>query len=171
MRPIPWSEFEKRFEVADRAFHLELRDTYNVELEREPLRKWLAGRPDDFAWRRDWLSFVQQTANKGVSVQRVRVVSEPHSDYMRWAMSVDPQNIDAGEEIRYLPRRMTTGLEFPQEDFWLFDDNELLWSLFQPDGGAGGFAVEDDPKAVAQCLDVRDQVWPRAIPYAQYVTS
>ncbi|MBT8228531.1 MAG: hypothetical protein HKP61_00890 [Dactylosporangium sp.] len=171
MRPISWSEFERHFERSKRAFHLELRDTYNVEQEREPLRTWLAGIPDDFAWRRDWLSFVRRETDRGVQIQRVRVVNEPPSGYQRWARSLDPQNIDAGEDLRYLPRRLTDGIEFPLEDLWLFDDNHLLWSLFQPDGGAGGFAVEDDPAALAQCIRARDQTWPRAVPYAQYVTG
>ena len=35
-------------------------------------------------------------------------------------------------------------------------------------GRTGGFALEADPDLLKQCLAVRDQVWDRAIPYAQY---
>jgi hypothetical protein len=56
-----------------------------------------------------------------------------------------------------------------EKDYWLLDDDTLILSVFSPDGRTGGFAREPDPEVRRQCLVVRDQVWSRAIPYAQYV--
>jgi hypothetical protein len=171
MRPITGQQFEDMLRRSRRAFHLELRDSYHVEQEDVPFAKWLSGEPDDFAWRDEWLSFVREAAGSGVVIQRVRVVTEPHSDYVRWEMSVDPQNIEAGEDIRYLPRHKANDIVFPAEDFWLFDEAGLVLSLFKPDGRSGGFAGEDDPALVVQHRAVRDVVWPRAIPYNEYVSQ
>jgi len=171
MERFSFQQFQKMFRSSARAFHLELRDVYRVGDEYIPFRKWLHGEPDDFAWRGDWLSFMTEVTARGVNVQRVRVVSEPHTDYVRWEMALDPHNIEAGEDIRYLPRHRARDIAFPAEDSWLFDNNRLVLSLFKPDGGSGGFAQEFDPGLLAQYREVRDQVWPRAIPYAEYVAS
>ena len=55
------------------------------------------------------------------------------------------------------------------EDFWLFDDDTLILSVFSADGRTGGFARESAPELVRQCVAVRYQVLERAIPYPQYV--
>lgn len=106
---------------------------------------------------------------KGVVVARARVVTEPHTDYVRWELALDPQNIDAGEDIRYLPRHSAEDIVLPTEDCWLFDDDRLVLSLFKPEGGSGGFARECDPDLIRQYRVACDQVWSRAVPYARYV--
>ena len=58
----------------------------------------------------------------------------------------------AGEDIRYLPRHLATGIRLPEEDFWLVDDDKLILSVFSADGRTGGFAREDRPELVCQCL-------------------
>lgn len=167
-RAITWQDFYDAFTGRRRAFHLEMRDEYHVEQEAEPFAKWLAGEPDDYAWRSEWLQFITDTMASGVMVQRVRVVSEPPTDYLRWAMSCDPGNLKAGEDVRYLPRQQLVGIALPPEDFWLFDDELLVLSLFEPDGSSGGFAIEADPNTIATYRAVRDLVWPRAIPFERY---
>lgn len=170
MEPISFREFEGMFRESMRAFHLELRDDYRVEDEKVPFEKWLKGVPDDFEWRVEWLSFIKEVTTRGVRVERVRVVTEPHSDYVRWELALDPQNIEAGEDVRYLPRRHAESIVFPAEDCWLFDDDRLVLSLFKPEGGSGGFARERDPDLIGQYWAVCDEAWSRAVPYIKYVT-
>jgi hypothetical protein len=169
MEPLSYEDFKALTCTRKRAFHLEQRDTYNVTAEDEPFSRWLRGEPDDYAWHQDWLNFLRQATAAGVRVQRVRLTSIPHTDYIRWGLDVSPLNIKAGEEIRYLPRHLTTGIELPDEDFWLLDDDTLILSVFSADGRTGGFTRESDPKLLRQCVAVRNQVWEQAIPYAQYV--
>ena len=57
------------------AFRLELRERYDSPGEREPLRRFLAGEPDDLAWNRSWLALMAEHAAAGRVVRRVRVVS------------------------------------------------------------------------------------------------
>ncbi|MFR9780143.1 DUF6879 family protein [Micromonospora sp. MS34] len=168
MKPITSAEFRSMFRPDTRAWHLELRDTYHVEDEDVPFDLWLRGIPDDFAWRKDWLSFMSEVTSAGTQVQRLRIVTEPLSDYMRWAMELDPGNIEAGEEVRYLPRAQVAEHTLPAEDCWLFDDHVLVLSLFKPDGRGAGYAVEDDPEQLNLYRATRDDLWPRAVPYAEY---
>jgi hypothetical protein len=169
VEPLRYEDFKTLTAASKRAFHLEQRDTYNVEAEDEPFGKWLRGEPDDYAWHRDWARFVRQVTAAGICVQRVRVVSVPHVAYTRWGLDVAPLNIEAGEDIRYLPRHLTEDIQWPDEDYWLLDDDQLILSVFSADGRTGAFAAGTSPELVRQCRIVRDQVWERAIPYAQYV--
>jgi hypothetical protein len=80
-QPITRESVRSRFHLYARAFHLELRDRYGVDQENEPFRRWLNGEPDDHSWRVSWLTFVRDVTSSGVSVQRARVITEPHTDY------------------------------------------------------------------------------------------
>jgi hypothetical protein len=169
MEPLTYRDFKTLAITRKRAFHLELRDAYHVGSEDEPFGRWLRGEPDDYAWHADWLGFVREATAAGVHVQRVRLATIPHSDYVRFGLDVSPLNIKAGEDIRYLPRHLAEGIGLPDEDYWLLDDDTLILSVFSPDGRTGGFARPSAPALLRQCVAVRDQVWERAIPYAQYV--
>lgn len=171
MQSITFGQFEEMFRSSSRAWHLELRDTYHVEHEDVPFAKWLRGERDDFRWLEGWLSFVREVTASGVAVQRLRVVSVPHSPYTDWSLATARLNRDAGEDVRYLPRREAQDLTLPDEDCWLLDDDRLILSLFQPDGRSGGFAVEDDPAMTAHYRQVRDRLWLRAVAYGEYAAG
>lgn len=170
MEPLSYEEFKALAAASKRAFHLEQQDTYNVEAEDEPFDRWLRGEPDDYAWHQDWLSFLRQVVSAGVQVQRVRLVSLPYTDYSRWGLDIARINAEAGEDMRYLPRHLTEGIQLPDEDYWLLDDGTLILSVFSADGRTGGFAREASPELLRQCLTARDQTWDRAIPYAEYIS-
>lgn len=170
MEPLSYEGFKQLVLTSKRAFHLEQRDTYTVASEDEPFGRWLRGEPDDYAWHADWLSFLRQATASGVEVQRVRLASLPHTDYIRWGLEVSPLNIAAGEDIRYLPRHLATDIQLPEDDYWLLGDGTLILSVFSADGRTGGFVRAQSPELLGQCLTVREQVWERAIPYAQYIT-
>ncbi|MFE3003432.1 DUF6879 family protein, partial [Nocardia sp. NPDC059246] len=77
------------------AFHLEVRDEYRVADEDTRIRAFLAGKPAPYT-RTPWQDLMQETAGRGVAVTRVRVVTEPLSDYQRWLLSVTGYNVEAG---------------------------------------------------------------------------
>lgn len=170
MRPIEYPHFQELLRGAKRAWHLELRDTYNVESEDAPLARWRKGEADDFTWMDGWLDFIRELTGGGVQVQRLRVVSEPRTEYTRWSIEVTRLNVSAGEDVRYLPRENAGDISFPGEDCWLLDDDGLILSLFQADGRSAGFAVESAPEIVARYRAVRDQTWPRSISYEEYAS-
>lgn len=123
---------------------------------------------DDFEWHRPWLSLVRASTSNGRRIQRVRVVSVPHVDYTRWGLTVAPLNIDAGEDIRWLPRQLTSDLDLPTDDFWLIDGDRVVFTVFTPDGAFSGGAETVDPLIVRRCVEIRNQVWSRATPHAEY---
>lgn len=151
-----------------RAFHLETVDTYSTPDESEPFRKFLDGEPDDFAWLDWWLALIRDVTSAGKIVQRARVVTVPHVDYTRWGLTVSPRNIAAGEDIRWLPRHQIDPSELSADDFWLFDDDLVAFSIFTPDGAGAGGATTTDPTIVGYCRTIRDRVWNAATPHAEY---
>lgn len=171
MTPLTYEEFQNYVRASKRAWHAEFKDTYNVAAEDEPFRRFKDGEHDSYEWLSGWLDFVREVTKSGVKVQRARLVSVPHCDYTRWGITVAPLNISAGEDLRYVPRALVADVELPEEDYWLFDDDLLVLSIFTDDGRQGGFAREPDPHLTERCRYVRDQIWSRAIPYADYVSS
>jgi hypothetical protein len=112
---------------------------------------------------------VREATQAGKSITRVRVVTVPHSDYTRWGLTVAPLNIEAGEDLRWLPRHRAVGIDFPEHDYWLFDDNRVVFTVFAEDGRFVGGTGESDPEIIEQCRKVHQRVWALAIPHEQYI--
>ncbi|MEV6319866.1 DUF6879 family protein [Nocardia sp. NPDC051787] len=153
------------------AYHLELQDSYSTPEEAEPFRKFLAGEPDDYAWCDDWDSLIHEVTSTGRVVRRARVVTEPHTDYVRWSMVVAHRNIAAGEDVRYLPRHLIDPAELTTDDFWLLDDRVLAFTVFEPSGRYAGWAITHDPVVVEHARAAWNQVWDEAVSHAEYVKA
>lgn len=170
MRLLRSKAFDEMFWGFERtAFHLEVRDCYHSPEETVPLQRFRDGTPDDFGWQREWLDLVREITSAGRSIRRLRVVPVPHVEYTRWLLSISGNNVDAGEEIRWLPRPATAGLTVGTDDFWLFDDRRLVFSMFEPDGTFSGGALTEDPEIVRHCARVRSSLWAAGIPHDDYV--
>ncbi|MEV5680693.1 DUF6879 family protein [Streptomyces sp. NPDC052179] len=154
------------------AVHLEMRDAYAVDYEKGPFAEWRSGYRHDPAdrgsWWRPWLDIVADTVGRGVVMRRARIVSEPVSEYIRYEHSGTFTNIAAGEQVRWLPRRETSGIALPGNDFWLFDDQLVQWNHFAGDGSSQGPEINRDPAAVKLCSEAFERVWDRAVPHDQY---
>lgn len=124
------------------AVHLEMRDAYMPD---PAFDAWLGGSREDHLTEDEdfqtWLEWVRETTARGVAVRRARVFSVPESDYIRWEHFISHANVAAGEDIRWLSRRDTTGIAFPGNDFWIFDDAQVLVQHFM--------RRRNDPRAVA----------------------
>lgn len=168
----PWPDL---FRDAQRsAFHMEVRDTYAVPSESEPLRRFLTGEPRsdeaDDSWKA-WSSLVHGCTGRGVTVSRIRVVTVPHSDYQRWLLTETRDNIEAGEDIRYLPRHLVSPDQVPTDDFWLFDDTTAAFNLVDKAGKPAGAGITTDPNIAAYCQRSKQQLWSMAIPFGEYYDS
>ncbi|MEV6770269.1 DUF6879 family protein [Nocardia sp. NPDC051030] len=156
-------------ECRESAYHMEVRDSYAVASESEPLRRFLNGEPPPDYDKSDWIDLIREVTGRGVVVSRVRVVTVPHSDYQRWLLSVTGENVEAGEDIRYLPRHLVDSADIPGDDWWLFDGSRVAFNLVDQAGRSVGVAVTTDPKIVAFCQGVKDQLLAVATPYRKYV--
>ncbi|MGH3869031.1 MAG: DUF6879 family protein [Pseudonocardiaceae bacterium] len=172
MALLQGQEFDNLFRTFHHtAFHLELRDSYHIAEEAGPFELFMKGQPDDFSWHQPWLGLVREATRAGKSITRVRVVTVPHCDYTRWGVSVAPLNIEAGEDLRWLPRHRATGIDFPPLDYWLFDDNRVVLTIFADDGRFAGGVEVSDAELIEQCRKVHQQVWALAILHEQYVSG
>jgi hypothetical protein len=109
---------------------------------------------DDLAWHQSWLNLVRNITTAGKSIQRARVVTVPHVDYTRWGLTVAPHNIAAGEDIRWLPRHLIDADALPTDDYWLFDDNVVVFTVLNPAAGlpvALPRPIQLLPLSAAQC--------------------
>ncbi len=105
----------------DDVFRFEGRQTYSDdELWQQFLRgEW---------WEQDadltgWCALVSATVDRGASWTRVRLVTEPWTDYTRWELEQHfPHNLTAGEDIRLLEARH----EWRVSDFWMVDGRAWL---------------------------------------------
>lgn len=150
------------------AFHMEVRDTYGVPKESEPLRRFLNGEPPPVYDKSGWIAIIRDVIGRGAVMSRIRVITVPHSDYQRWLLSVTHVNVEAGEDIRYLPRHLVEPDRVPSDDWWLFDDEKVAFNLVDGDGKTAGVAVTTDPKIADYCREVRERLWQLAIPYREY---
>ena len=159
-----WRTFERS------VFKVEMRDRYNVAGEEEWIRKWRAGEQDPSRAKRPWLDMIRELTEAGKAVQRVRVVTEPHSEYVRFGLSGAGFNVAAGEDIRYLSRQVAERLDVPAYDWMLVDDRTVLVLPFDDDDRpAGWYDVIDDPAVAARHAVYREAIWPVAVPFADYV--
>ncbi|MYV76222.1 hypothetical protein GT352_20135 [Streptomyces sp. SID1046] len=154
------------------ALHLETRDVYGIPTEDADYAAWLGGASVDVTDRSKWWDTFHTTVSdavaRGVVVRRARVVSEPVSDYIRYEHACTQRNIEAGEDVRWLPRSQASDLLLPGNDYWIFDGQLVRFGLFAGDGRFVAHALEDAPHVVKQCSDAFQAVWDRATPHAAY---
>jgi hypothetical protein len=99
------------------------------------------------------IGIVKETLARGVVMRRARIVSEPVTDYIRWEHAVTRLNLDAGEQVRWLPRRQASDIPLPGNGFWLIDGRLAMFHFFTGDGDWAdpGFQVTEDRAAVQLC--------------------
>ena len=149
------------------AFRLETRERYNEAEEIEPLRRFLAGKPD-YGWNDEWAAMIERRTALGQRMTRVRVVTEPHSDYTRFGIDLARVNVAAGEDIRYVPRDQATRLDLPDHDFWLIDSSTVGILRFGDDDVLLAVAVAANPAVVDCYRHWREVAWNAAVPLAEY---
>lgn len=169
MPSITESDFEDLLsEFAREAIHLETRDAYGTAVELPHMAKWAAGEPDDLQWLQDWCVTVRGHVDAGRSVRRARIVSEPLSDYQRWSHSIAHPMVAAGEDIRWVPRRLVSSIGLPGNDFYLFDDRLVVFLLYAGNGLATDRVTSTDTADIALCRSAFEAVWTVAIPHREY---
>ncbi len=151
-------------------FRLETLQRYSVDYERDEFEQFLLiGRlkREPGAWQR----MLQRHRAAGRKLQRVHVVEEPLTDYLRYELAAYEQNAAAGEEIRLLP---VTPPAWPSglprgRDFWLFDDTEVWDMHYDEQGRFVRATCTDDPDHVQECRRWRDLALENSIDLSDYL--
>ncbi|QRV39229.1 hypothetical protein I6J42_34760 (plasmid) [Streptomyces californicus] len=159
------------------AVHLEMRDLYAVGDETDDYAAFLATSvpnldPTRSFWPQ-WMPLVKDAVARGVVMRRARIVSEPVTDYIRYEHAITPLNLQAGEDVRWLPRRRASDIALPGNDFWLLDDRLVQFHHFTGTGDWAPVGKErtTNPAAVALCRAAFEAVWERAIPHEKYTVQ
>jgi hypothetical protein len=155
------------------AFRLETLPAYLIEGEAESLALWRAGQPEP-AWRKDreWLVLVRQNIAAGKTMQRVRTVRRPLSEYVRFELDWGyPANVAAGEDIRVWELGLGDELPFIPDpdrgyDFWCFDG--LTVARLEYDGAGRFIGVVDASDQASRFVDCQDYAIRRALPFSSY---
>ncbi|WP_242904420.1 DUF6879 family protein [Actinomadura terrae] len=169
MREVEADEFERLLKTFKReALHLEARDAYGTATELPYLAKWLAGEPDDLAWLGGWCQTLREHVRAGRSVRRARIVSEPLSEYQLWSHSIAGPMVEAGEDIRWVPRPAVSAVGVPGNDFYLFDGYLAVFLHYAGNGLSVGMTATDDPDVADLCRSSFEAVWKFSVPHSDY---
>ncbi len=104
----------------------------------------------------------------GKTVRRARIVSEPLSDYQRWSYSIAHPMVDAGEDIRWVPRRLVSSVALPGNDFYLLDDRLIVFLIYAGNGLDTDKITSTDPADIRLCRSAFDAVWTLSIAHSDY---
>jgi hypothetical protein len=154
-----------------RVFRLLTLDFYDAPNEYEPYARFLAGEPVDPAWRKPWQGLVRGVCESGRIMQRIHVVTEPASNYIRFSLLHGyPYNVQAGEDVRILGRAQS-GRMCSQGDWWLFDDTLAAVLVYDGSGAIERVEMHRNPVLLAGLCNVRDEALRRAASLTQYVSD
>ncbi len=170
MRPVLAEQFDEllRSGFEREAVHLEMLDAYGTAVELPYMAKWAAGEPDDLQWLQCWCGTLREHVKAGRSVRRARVVSEPLSDYQRWSRSIAWPMVEAGEDIRWVPRRLVSSVALPGNDFYLFDDRLAVFLLYSGGGLSAGMLCSADPSDLRLCRSAFEAAWELSVRHFEY---
>ncbi|GAA5160592.1 hypothetical protein GCM10023321_43590 [Pseudonocardia eucalypti] len=169
MASIADDEFEELLRNFKReSIHLETRDAYGTAVELPHMAKWAAGEPDDLEWLQGWCSTLKKHVKAGKRIRRARIVSEPLSEYQRWSYAIAHPMVDAGEDIRWVPRRGVSSIAMPGNDFYLFDDQLVVFLIYAGNGLAVDKVASSDPHDIQLCRSAFEAVWKFSVPHRDY---
>lgn len=147
------------------AFRWECQGTYREPREQEPLRRFLAGDPD-LTWFDGWLARVRDWVAAGKHIGRVRTLTDPLTDYLRFELFITGPAVEAGEDIRFITQDQAAELDMPTHDFWLFDDDRVC-VLEIGDQGMSAVELITDPGKVGAYREWRWRAVEAAVPLGE----
>jgi hypothetical protein len=149
------------------AWRWECQGIYHEPNEQEPLRRFLAGESDNHSWYR-WPDRVRAWVEEGRRIGRVRMLTEPLTDYLRFEISITPPALEAGEDIQFLGQERALELGAPVDDFWMFDDTIVVAMTFD-DRGVSGAELITDSDAVRRYAEWKAVATREAVPYGALI--
>jgi hypothetical protein len=76
--------------------------------------------------------------------------------------------LDAGEDIRWVPRHLVSAIGIPGNDFYLFDDRLVVFLIYTGNGLNAAYETSTEPHDLRLCTSAFEAVWRLAIPHRDY---
>jgi hypothetical protein len=149
------------------AFRMETLQTYGIPGEQEEVSLYLQGAPKPDDPDSEWHQGIRNNVAAGKTMQRLKVVRRPFTDYTRFLFDWGiPDNVAAGEDYRILD---VTGREspVPEQDYWMFDESTVVLMNYNPDGSVRSRDVVESGD-VAEYLRWRDVALKESVPFDEY---
>ena len=143
-----------------RIFRLESLPVYNVPEDMKIFEEWKKTKKFSANSYEEWLQKLEKTKERGVVMQRVRVAQLPLSDYLKYEVDFWKNNsIKAGEQISFIEKekyqKLLEGLDFKQEDFWMFDDKLVIIFHYSENGNLLNEELVTDPVLVNRHVQLK----------------
>ncbi|NUP17083.1 MAG: hypothetical protein HOZ81_13440 [Streptomyces sp.] len=166
---VPFDQLAPYFEGFEHtAFRLETRRGYAVDIGTDRYERFLRGEPLPFEPDNPWHAGVRRQTALGKRFERVRLVDDPMTLGQRFLFASGMANVEAGEDIRNLPRAEADRLGLPGFDFWLFDSRTLARFHFDADDDTLGVELITEPAQVLAACQARDAAWHHAVPTREF---
>lgn len=151
-------------------FRLETLQNYSGTSEDDALAEWQhTGDIPLTDELQTWCDRIHHRVAQGCRVQRVHVVTEPLTDYVRFELASYAPNVQAGEDVRVIP---VHGDRWPRDvqasDFWLIDARRLWTMHYAPDGEWLGAEPTTDPQRIADACAQRDAAIAQSLSWREY---
>lgn len=154
-------------------FRLETLQSYGNSGEDEAFAAFLAYEsppPLDQA-AKAWNAMLRRNTEVGRVQQRVHVVTEPLTDYLRFELTAYAVSVDVGEDVRIV--RVAAGEPWPSDlprlDYFLFDSSEMYLHHYDDAGNWLGTEAITDPATIVQACRWRDAALYRATAWWDYL--
>lgn len=108
----------------------------------------------------------------GKSVERVHVVPDELTPYLRWEIRWAYQHLaDAGVKVYLLPESKCSELAKRAFEFYLIDDTHLIEVVYGPRGDFLELRRETNIERITEARDIRNQMLREAVPFRDFVSG
>lgn len=173
---VNFDDFDSHFDrFAMDVVRLENLQHYAISDEDARVKAFREGttRPERSVRTEPWLARIAITTVAGKNWERVHVVDQPLSGYLRYELVGYVESQAAGELIA--DRAADESLTQLGEDFWLFDgDSPNAYAVLMHYDGAGhfvGFEHTTEPAMLDRCRRERELVLRRAVDLNTYLAD
>lgn len=156
-----------------RIFRVEALPEYNVPADHAIFEKFISGiplPPVTCSTTMQWFGSIKNHSERGVRFQRLRLVPEKVTPYLRYEIDwCYTYSKDFGEETRFQPIVATR--QALRTDFYVVDDSQLIHIEYGPGGVWLGFAIERDIAYARELILESSRLWDMAIKLEDFLAG
>ncbi|MFE0189082.1 DUF6879 family protein [Streptomyces sp. NPDC058989] len=164
-------EWRRRFTDIEReAWRLETLPQYLVTQEAEDFAAFREGQPMTLYTASSYTQRVSRQRAEGKSNGRVHIVSQPLSDYLRFEFTrYYEAHVRAGDDIRILDVTNRHNPLDGVQDFWMFDQSEVVLMNYEEDGRQINREVFEGD--VSPFIEYQRIAVSESVPFEEYVNG